>query len=64
MAQQLKPGSSRPASNIYTLLIAVAAIALGAALVMTYMNMHDFYGLKAGNMLEPLSKVVTAAATK
>ena len=64
MAQQLKPVSSKPASNIYTLLIAVGAIALGAAMVITYMNLQDFYGLTSGNMLEPLSKAVTAAAAK
>lgn len=64
MAQQLNQSSSKPASTIYTLLIAVGAVALGAALVITYMNLQNFYGLEAGDMVKPLSEAVTAAASK
>ena len=60
MAKQLPQPSSKPRPDVYTLLIAVAAVALGAALVIAFMDLQD-YGLKAGSMLKPLAEAVKTA---
>ena len=54
MAQQLQ--KSKPQPTVYALLIAAAVIAVGAALVMTFMDLRDFYGFVPGDFIKPLLK--------
>ena len=62
MARELKKSSSKPQPNIYTVLIAVAAVALGVAMVVVFMDLKDVYGLRPGSLLEPLAEAVKTAA--
>jgi len=61
MARELSQSSGKPSSNIYTLLVAVAAIALGVAMVVVFMDLKDVYGLKPESMLKPLAEAVKTA---
>ena len=64
MAKELDQSSGKPRSNIYTLLIAVAAVALATAVVVAFLDLKDVYGLKPGAMLKPLAEAVKTAAEK
>ena len=60
MAQQLQKSKTQP--TVYTLLIVAAAIAIGAALAMTYMDLTEAYGFAPGDFIKPLSEAVGSAA--
>ncbi len=55
------PQTSKPQPNIYTLLVAVAAVALVVTMVVVFMDLQDSYGLTAGDMLKPLSEITASA---
>ncbi len=59
MAQQLQ--KSKPQPTVYTLLIVAAVIAIGAALVMTYMDLTDAYGFVPEDFIKPLNEAVGGA---
>lgn len=56
------PQASKPQPNIYTLLVGVAAVALLVTVIVVFMDLKDAYGIKAGDMLKPLSEIT--ASTK
>ena len=62
MAKELTQSSAKPQSDIYTLLVAVAAIALGAAIVAVFLDLKDFYSLKPEAMLKPLAEAIKTVA--
>ena len=62
MAKELNRSSAKPQSDVYTLLVAVAAIALGAAMVAVFLDLKDFYGLKPEAILKPLAKAIKTVA--
>jgi len=47
--------ASKPQPTIYTLLVAVAAVALLTATVVVFMDLQGSYGVTAGDLLEPFS---------
>ena len=51
---------SRPQPNIYTLLLVVSIIALGATIGVAIWNLTTIYGLKFGEIFQPLKAVVGA----
>jgi len=53
--------ASKPQPNIYTLLLAVAAVALIATVVVVFMDLQDTYGMTVGDMLKPLSEITASA---
>ena len=59
MAQQLQKSKTQP--TVYTLLIVAAVIAIGAALVMTYMDLREAYGFVPEDFIKPLSEAVGSA---
>ena len=59
MAQHLQ--ESKPQPTVYALLIAAAAIDECAALVVTYMDLKEFYNFAPGDFIKPLSEAVGGA---
>ena len=59
MAQHLQ--KSKPQPTVYALLIAAATIAVCAALVVTFMDLREFYNFVPEDFLKPLGEAVGGA---